>query len=55
MMRRQLCSQLSYLVRDAKKRAKDRHMTVTKVLMQTQTFFFTEMLSNLTTKVIKFL
>ena len=39
-MRRQLCSQLSCFIRDAKKRAKLRHITVTKVLMEIETFSF---------------
>lgn len=39
-LRRQVCSQLSCFVRDAKKRAKVRHVTITKILTETPSFFF---------------
>lgn len=39
-MRRHICSQSSCYVRDAKKRAKMKHVTVTKVLMEIRSFCF---------------
>ena len=39
-MRRQLCSQLSCFVRDAKKKTTARHKTLTKVLIHQNTFIF---------------
>lgn len=39
-LRRQVCSQLSCFVRDAKKKAEVRHMTITKVLAEIQSFLF---------------
>ena len=39
-MRRQLFSQVSCFIRDAKRKAKTRRKTVTRILMETITFFF---------------